>query len=183
MAREEVFISYKSEDRAYAVKVRDLLRAAGVSVWVDLEGIKGGQYFVARISRAIKGCKAVVLVCTAKALSSPNVQDEIEVSRQSSVLLIPLLFEADVKFPEDLSIAFARVQYKTAHGRADDEWMSDLLAALKEIGVPGLAPRDRIFGDLPYVLADHFQNRVEELAQLRAHVIDWTIVEKLGSGK
>ena len=78
MAGEEVFISYKSEDRANAVKVRDLLRGACVSVWVDLEGIKGGQYYVARISPAIKGCKAVVLVCTAKALSSPNVLDEIE---------------------------------------------------------------------------------------------------------
>jgi hypothetical protein len=54
--RPSVFISYASEDRAAARRLRDTLDAAGIDVWYDENELGGGDAWDQKIRRQIREC-------------------------------------------------------------------------------------------------------------------------------
>jgi TIR domain-containing protein/SIR2-like protein len=53
---EQVFISYASEDREAAIRIKNALQANGVQVWLDQEKLEGGDRFKEKIQEHIERC-------------------------------------------------------------------------------------------------------------------------------
>ncbi len=64
-APKAVFLSYASQDKEVAHKIRDALRAAGVEVWFDQSELRGGDAWDALIRKRIKECTLFVPLITA----------------------------------------------------------------------------------------------------------------------
>lgn len=56
MAQPTIFISYASEDREAARRLRDTLQAAGLDVWYDENELGGGDAWDQKIRRQIREC-------------------------------------------------------------------------------------------------------------------------------
>ncbi len=63
--RAAVFLSYASQDAEAARRICDALRAAGVEVWLDQSGLKGGAAWDAEIRRSIHDCALFVPIISA----------------------------------------------------------------------------------------------------------------------
>ncbi len=96
----QIFISYKSEQRAFAAQVRDQLRAWGYKTWFDQDDIPEGTYFRHEIQRGLESSDAVIGVMTAAALQSREVMWEWDYALYNSHF-IPLRCE-DVPLPYHL---------------------------------------------------------------------------------
>lgn len=57
-----VFLSYASEDAVAAEKICGALRSAGIEVWFDKSGLRGGDAWDASIRQQIKTCTLFVPV-------------------------------------------------------------------------------------------------------------------------
>lgn len=71
----DVFISYKREDRAWAVRLDEALRAAGYSTWWDTS-LVAGEHFNDAIDRELGDARAVVVVWSDAAKASRWVNAE-----------------------------------------------------------------------------------------------------------
>jgi hypothetical protein len=71
-----VFVSYASQDRAFADKLVGDLKAAGAEVWWDVSGIDEGD-FLDKINDALQQCQWLILVLTPNTVSSKWVKLEV----------------------------------------------------------------------------------------------------------
>ena len=67
------FISYKSEYRPFAQKVREFLRGLGHQTWFDQDDIEEGKYFYDEIDKGLKRSDVVVGIITPEAIKSREV--------------------------------------------------------------------------------------------------------------
>jgi hypothetical protein len=96
-----LFISYASSDRARVLPVVDALERAGIAVWIDREGIHGGENYAREIADAIEQCAAFVLMTSTASLASRNVKQEIALAWEYERPYLPLLLEP-VAIPKDV---------------------------------------------------------------------------------
>lgn len=66
----KIFISHSWEDKPLVRRLEKELQAAGAEVWVDHEGIRGGDNLPERINEALEWCNTLVLVWTKAASQS-----------------------------------------------------------------------------------------------------------------
>ncbi len=66
----KIFISHSWEDKPLVRRLEKELQAAGAEVWVDHEGIRGGDNLPERISEALEWCNTLVLVWSKTASQS-----------------------------------------------------------------------------------------------------------------
>lgn len=76
MSKITIFISYKSEERDFAVEVFEKVKSWGHDVWIDFEGISSGAYFRVEIDAALRKSDFVLGIATPRALTSHEVQSE-----------------------------------------------------------------------------------------------------------
>jgi TolB-like protein/Flp pilus assembly protein TadD len=81
-----VFVSYARADEAPAGAIIEILETAGFKVWWD-GLIPGGERFGTRISEALEGAGAVVVLWSANATASHWVQDEASWARDHHCLV------------------------------------------------------------------------------------------------
>src|SRR5438105_8589783 len=93
-----VFISYTSADRERALRFAEWLESAGVRVWIDRRSIQAGTNWSAAIVDGIKHCTAFLPLCSAAAMRSPNVRQEIQLAWELQRPYLPLLLE-QITFP------------------------------------------------------------------------------------
>ncbi|MBQ2283494.1 MAG: toll/interleukin-1 receptor domain-containing protein, partial [Agathobacter sp.] len=74
----DVFISYKSEDEALAMRVRAVLEANGVPCWIAARDIQPGANYAVDIPAAIESASVFVLVLTEQAQESPWILKELD---------------------------------------------------------------------------------------------------------
>jgi|GEM_PF-1301877 len=178
----EVFISYKSEDRSRVLELRDEFEKRGLSTWMDVSGILGGEYYAKVIIPAIRGSKVFLLMCTRNALASPNIVEEVESAHQFKIPMIPLRLE-NYEIPDSLHLHLGTLQHIDLVDRPLEKWLPDVLAALTKHDLR-IQPQGakRIFGSLPHRLVDCFQGRTEELRRLRQKLDKPTVRLVLVSG-
>jgi len=70
------FISYKSEYRPFAQKVRDFLRGLGHQTWFDVDDIRKGEYFRDEIQKGLESAQTIIGIVTPEALQSREVLTE-----------------------------------------------------------------------------------------------------------
>ena len=120
----DVFISYKSEDKAQALWVKENLEANNVSCWMAPESIPGGSNYAMEIAGAMAQCRCVVVVLTAKTQTSMWVDKEIELALNMQKRVLPFMMEA-VALQGSFQLYLSNVQQYAAHANPK--------AALKEL--------------------------------------------------
>jgi hypothetical protein len=113
----DVFLSYSSEDRAWANLLADCLQKQGWSIWWD-RTIPAGKTFIKVISEALSNARSVVVIWSHKSVDSDWVQEEAEKGRKRGIL-VPVLKE-NVEPP----MGFGLIQAADLSG-----WDGDLEAA------------------------------------------------------
>jgi hypothetical protein len=131
-----VFLSYSRTDRGLVDRVREDLSARGVNVWSDRRLGLGGSWLAA-ISAAIDGARAVVVLATPAALASQWVMREVEAARALGKRIVPVL-AGETRFG-DLPAALAGLNgVDLADGY--DESMATLAEAFGGPDVPAQTP-------------------------------------------
>lgn len=88
-----IFISYKSEQRNLAYKIRNQLREWEFDTWLDKDHLQPGTYWADEIDQAIKDSFALVAIMTPHAIKSRHVTNEWDMAIMKGKPFIPLMFE------------------------------------------------------------------------------------------
>jgi len=89
----DVFVSHSSKDKPTADAVCAVLESQGIRCWVAPRDIIPGREWGASIVEAIKGAKVMVLIFSAHANSSPQINKEVERAINKGVPVIPMRIE------------------------------------------------------------------------------------------
>jgi formylglycine-generating enzyme required for sulfatase activity len=140
--RGHIFMSYSSKDRAFVDRLAEDLRAHGHTVWIDFEGIRGGEQWKQSIADGLHASRVVLLIVSPDSIASKWVEAEVETARQLEKTIIPLLLRPidDVKaLPQPNSrYVLTDIHYRDfTHGyqQAFEQLLKDL--PQPESGVPG----------------------------------------------
>jgi hypothetical protein len=90
----EVFLSHASKDHAKAKRLRDVLVAHGVPVWISSHHIRGAQQWQDEIGEALARCGWFIVLLTPNAVKSMWVKRELNyalIEKRYQDRIIPLL--------------------------------------------------------------------------------------------
>lgn len=132
----EVFISYARRDYEKVRRIVDQLAALGVDFWLDQQAIEGGANYALAITRGIKQCRVVILMCSDAALRSRNVNQEIMLAWRYERPYLPLLLEP-VSFPEQVQYFLEGCQWIEVLDHPATEWLPRVQRALISADVAG----------------------------------------------
>jgi hypothetical protein len=93
---KEVFISYSSGDRKFAIKLTESLNYHGIASWFSEKHILGAQQWHDEIGKALKRCDWFVLILTPAAIQSGWVKRELLFALDQKRLqerVIPVIFK------------------------------------------------------------------------------------------
>lgn len=86
----QVFISYKSEYRDFARKVKAKLNQWGYDTWLDVDNIQPGEYFRHKIQQGLDESDVLLMVLTSEAQDSREVMSEVDYFLQVGKPVVPL---------------------------------------------------------------------------------------------
>lgn len=126
----DVFISYSTENQTQAEKIRDILRANGITCWFAPSTIRGTQDFTKEIPPAIRNSRAFLLLMSRGAQESKWVKRELGVADKTDVPIYTFFLE-DCALSDDFDFVLQFNQhYKAELGF--DEQVRRLMAELRE---------------------------------------------------
>ncbi len=129
-----IFVSYASVDRERVLPIVAALERVGVPVWIDRDGIGGGENYASEINAAIERCAALVLMCSEHSLTSRNVKQELALAWEHERPYVPLLLEA-VTIPGDVKYWLTAAQWIEALDQPASHWLPEVLSALTAVGI------------------------------------------------
>ena len=111
---QDVFISYARDEFDAANTVRLVLERNGITCWMDVEGIHGGESFGVEIPAAIEASKVVVFILSERSQQSKWTRKEITCALNAEKPVLPIAIEkCDVVAP--FSFYFSDVQRGTVY--------------------------------------------------------------------
>ena len=157
----DVFISYKSEDRAEAQYIKIFLQASGLKCWMDQQKILVGQDYEKKIGEIMPQCRSIVLLLSNASQKSKEVKKEYELARRHGLLVFPVRIE-DCKLSDYYDEELRHTQVENEY------WESEIK---KQIALGNI--RDQIYdekGEEIKTASDLLQIRTEYYQIGRAHV-------------
>ncbi len=127
----EIFISYSSTNRDFALQIEERLEQF-FNVWIDREGIEGGMQWEKAITEALKECTVFIVIVTPESNQSEWVARETILAEQLNKYRIPLFLAGELPL-RLLNLHFVDFQGDFEGG------FRDLLEALKKY----LEPQDK----------------------------------------
>lgn len=127
-----VFVSYAHADNTAVLPVVEAVQAQGRNVWIDKQGLAGGDSWAGEIVRAIKGARGVIVMCSKHAFESDHVKRELYLADRYKKPMVPIFIEAAPP-PEDFEYFFAGVQWLELHKTAPADRPAALAKALKAV--------------------------------------------------
>lgn len=124
-----IFISYSRKDIDTTDHIVSLLKKLGFEVWIDREGIKGGELWRVEIVEAIDNADAFVLMLSPNSAASDNVRKEVDLAEGSKLKLFPVLLAA-VTLPAQLRYQLAGIQW-IDYTRDPEEKFQELVRILQ----------------------------------------------------
>ena len=94
---DDIFISYKREDRNNARLLAGALESKGWSVWWDLN-LRAGEHFDKVIGKALQDAKCVIVLWSTRSIQSQYVIDEASYALKLHKLVPVLLEDVEVPF-------------------------------------------------------------------------------------
>ena len=93
-----VFISYSRSNSEFVRKLFDSLQAKNIPAWLEVEGVRGGEDWVAGLVHNIKTARYVAAVVSAESLKSKWCRRELELADKYSISILPIVV-GDVDLP------------------------------------------------------------------------------------
>jgi TolB-like protein len=124
----DIFISYSRNDSEQAEQLAQLLSSAGLSCWIDRQGIDLATSWSGEIVDAIDDCKAFIVLLSTTSTESTNVAKEVALAAEKRKKILPLDLEP-VALSRDLQYHLAGIQ------RAP---MTNIDAIIRALGKLGL---------------------------------------------
>ena len=132
--KADVFVSYSSQNRDEVVKIVNILREAGVSVWMDEGGIEAAALWSESIVQAINTCKVLVMMVSRHSTDSPNVVKEVMLASESDKVILPVYLEPS-EIPARLKYQLTGIQHLEVYEYEFDVLKDELLRGLARSGV------------------------------------------------
>ena len=137
-----IFISYKSEYRDFAYRVRDTLKDWGYETWLDADNIPAGQYFRFAIQDGLDNSDVIIGIVTPEAISSKEVLFEWDHAINGHSRLLLLIYKPSklpyhlksiqyIDFTQNKGLAFNQLQ--TALTNPDQSYYRKQKAKRREI--------------------------------------------------
>lgn len=116
---KEVFISYQWDIQDWVRVLRDKLEKSGITCWMDIGQMGGGDALFAEIDAGMRGAKVVISCVTPKYTKSENCQRELTLADCLKKPIIPLLFDNANGWPPpgQMSLIFAKLLYIDMTGK------------------------------------------------------------------
>ncbi|HET6512885.1 MAG TPA: TIR domain-containing protein, partial [Candidatus Kapabacteria bacterium] len=89
----DIFVSYSRKDSTQALSLVERLRAHGMRVWIDQQGIGGAEQWATQIASAIRDCKHFIVLLSEHSTISPNVLREVSLASEKNKRIIPIDLE------------------------------------------------------------------------------------------
>ena len=132
----DIFISYSRADTQIVDQFVTKLTDAGYRVWIDREGIIGGDQFKAKIVRAIKGSALVVFFSSAKSNASKWTVKEISYSLKKEKPIIPVKLD-ETEYAESIDFDLIDIDFIQYHSNRPTSATERLLKSVsKKLGNP-----------------------------------------------
>mgnify|MGYP001806441954 CR=1 FL=1 len=95
----QIFISYKREDKEFALKLAKDLKAAEINIWIDQLNITPGEPWDNAIENALYFCSHFMVILSPASVKSEHVKDEIAFALEEKKLIIPVFIkECEIPF-------------------------------------------------------------------------------------
>ena len=141
-----VFISYARKDymddhnriipNNIVSRVQDALRDAGISYWIDEEGLQAGDTFPVKIAQQIEHCQVFLFISTENSNQSPWVVNEIATAHHYGKPIIPLRYDLSPYNP-GIMLYIASLQY-IDYSANPKTVIADLMAAVQSAMEPSI---------------------------------------------
>jgi hypothetical protein len=124
----QIFISYSRSDKSIVDEFINQLEAAGHPVWVDREGIRGGEQWRQQIVEAIEQNDVFLLILSNNSIESDHVRTEVDLAKESKKRIIPVDIQPIV-IPTTMKYQLAGLQRINMYSNYEDGFQ-ELLATL-----------------------------------------------------
>ncbi len=127
----DVFISYSRKDMAVADEITQALDAAGISYFIDRQGIAGGMEFPAVLARAIVDCKVFLFLASRNSYASRFTNNEITFAfnKKEKNRILPYIID-DSELPLEMEFVFAGINWRNRNQHPINTLVADLRALL-----------------------------------------------------
>jgi hypothetical protein len=93
MTKKQVFISYFHGDKDVASKIASIYKRYDVTVWIDFEAIRPGEFIARHIEKGLRTSNYFTILISTRSVSSPWVQRELamafDLSKDGRLIVIP----------------------------------------------------------------------------------------------
>ena len=89
----DIFVSYAAADRVTAFSVVAALEGRGLRCWVAPRNVSAGSEYGEEIVEAVKACRLIVVIFSARANDSPHVRREVERAVSARRAILPFRIE------------------------------------------------------------------------------------------
>jgi TolB-like protein/Tfp pilus assembly protein PilF len=141
-----VFLSYASQDQEAAERICESLQAAGVEVWLDKSGLRGGDAWDATIRRQIKSCDLFIPVISrntqARAEGYFRLEWKLAIDRShlmssTRAFLLPVVIDDTRDNDDSVPERFREVQWtRLPAGHASSDFAARVLRLLSGEAAP-----------------------------------------------
>lgn len=109
----DVFISYSRKDTDVADKITKAFEDAGISFFIDRQGVGGGVEFPAMLAQAIRESKVFLFLASKNSYESKFSQNEIvyAFNKKEKKDIIPYIIDGS-SLPEELEFTFASINWR-----------------------------------------------------------------------
>ena len=129
---QDVFISYKSEERAYANRVRSALAYNGISCWMAPESIGAGGSFPSEILKGIRQCPIFLLLLSPMAQESEWIPREIDIAISAGRIIIPFMIK-DCPLSDAFSFYLSQMKMRCMDEKNPDASIQELAEEIRSM--------------------------------------------------
>jgi hypothetical protein len=105
-----LFVSYSHKDRSRVEPIVSVIEEMGRRVWMDRSDITGQTGWAGQIVRAIRECRAVVLMASPNSYTSDQVVRELYLAMNHRKTIVPIEIEP-AEMPDELQYILAPFQH------------------------------------------------------------------------
>jgi len=135
----DVFLSYRSEDKAEAERLCSGLEGNGIPCWIAPRDIPIGTEWPAAIVAAIGACKIFVMVLSSHSKNAKQISREAELADKQGCQIITSRIE-DVQPPPELTFFLGNIQWLDAFGGQFDAAVARLVRLIKKAPWQAVVP-------------------------------------------
>lgn len=130
----EVFISYQWDKQKQIVRLYEKLTSMGLTCWLDIRQMGGGDSLYDKIDRGLRNCHVVISCVTAKYGMSANCRKEIALADSLAKPIVPILMDKELKYPPagPMAPTLSALKYLDFSKQEDVKWDGENLRVLLE---------------------------------------------------